>query len=226
MKAIAAWQFGGYSIFLLIVAPLLLPEFAHAQSQAVPPASRPVLLEGRKAARLALDQAKPKYPAFALINYIQGHVKVELLVARDGKVAQAHVVEGNPILAASALKAVRRWLYRPLEPPSGRSDSITVVDLNFACRLEASDPRPNQAERDLRRQIKPPEVVGRSEDPSPNDSVRMRLLLNDQGELIDSSPLPSSIGNLEAAQETVRGWTFRPARLAVVYCESGSAEGI
>jgi TonB family protein len=156
------WRCGGHSIFLFIAVQMCLPEFALAQSQAVPPVLRPVLVEGKKASRMVLDQVKPEYPALALVNYIQGHVKVELQVARDGKVAHAHVVEGNPILAASALKAVPRWLYRPLVTPSGPSVFLTVVDLNLPLRRQISDSLPAQAERDLRRQIIPPEVIGRT----------------------------------------------------------------
>jgi len=205
-------RYGTACIFLFAELALFLPEFARAQSPAFPPAPRPVLLEGQKADRLALDQPKPEYPSVASINYIQGHVKMEILVGRDGKVSHAHVDEGNPILAVSALKAVQSWHYRPLETPAGPSSFITVVDMNFVCSRKAADPRPNEAERDLSRQIKPPEVVGRAEDSLPNDSVRMRLLLSDHGELIDSWQLPGAGGDLKIAKETVRGWTFRPAR--------------
>lgn len=211
MKANGAWRFSSIPYSIFVVASLFLPGFALAQSQAVPPLSRPIVLEGRKSARLLLNQAKPEYPPAAQLNFIQGTVRVELLVASDGRVAHAHVVKGNAILAASALKAVRRSLYRPLLTPSGPSSFLTVVDVIFDRRLAASDPRPSEAERDLDRQIKPPEVAGQPADSSPDTSVRLRLLLDDRGQMIDSGPLPSSRGDLQAAYEEVQGWTFRPA---------------
>lgn len=211
MKATGARQYHAYSVLLYIVLLVFLPNFAPAQSKGVPPASRPVILKGKMADRLALDQPKPIYPAFASINYIQGHVKIEIWVGHDGKVAHAHVAEGNPVLAAAALTAIHRWVYRPLITPSGPSDFITVVDLNFACRLNASDLRPHQPERDLDRQIKPPAVIRHQEALSPNDLVRLRVLINEKGQIIDSSPLPNTRGDLKAAEEAVRGWTFYPA---------------
>ena len=39
----------------------------------------------------------------------------------------------------------------------------------------------------------------------------MRLLVNDQGEVVDREALPMGRARLKAAWETVRGWTFRPA---------------
>lgn len=40
----------------------------------------------------------------------------------------------------------------------------------------------------------------------------MHLLLNDQGEVIDSGPSPDATGDVTPAQRTLQGWTFRPAR--------------
>lgn len=211
MKAIGARQYHAYSIILFIVPFMLLPKFGSAQSKDVPPASRPVILKGKVADRLALDQPKPDYPVFASANYIQGRVKIELFVGCDGKVAHAHVVEGNPILAAAGLAAVRRWHYRPLETPSGPSGFITVVDLNFAYPFDASDPRPRQPEKDLDQKIKPPTVIGGQEDSSPTDFVRLRLLINENGQVMDSSPLPNTRGDLRAAEEIAQSWTYRPA---------------
>src|SRR5579862_3009295 len=163
LTAIGARQCHAHSIILFIVLLVFIPRFTPAQSKDGPAAPRPVILKGKMADRQALDQPKPDYPVLASANYIQGHVRIELFVGCDGKVAHAHVVEGNPILAAEALTAVRRWVYRPLMTPYGPSGFITVVDLNFACHQDAPDPRPKQPERFLDRQIKPPAVIGQQE---------------------------------------------------------------
>ena len=39
----------------------------------------------------------------------------------------------------------------------------------------------------------------------------MRLLVNDQGQVVDREVSPMGSGRFEAACETLRGWTFRPA---------------
>jgi TonB family protein len=205
------FSFRSHSLFLLVLALVCMPEVTFPQAAAPPPALHPIMLDREAATRLVQDQAAPEYPLVARINYIQGHVQVQIVVAHDGKVERAHVVHGNPILAASALKAIRRWIYHPLLTPSGPSAFLTTVDLQFALRLRKVDRMPPNAELDLSRQIKPPEVIGRPADPPPTNVVHMRLLLNDQGQVIDSESSPVTASDLEAARKTLQGWTFRPA---------------
>jgi hypothetical protein len=136
---------------------------------------------------------------------------MQVEITRDGKVAKAHVVRGHPLLAASALKAVRGWIYRPLQTPSGPSGFVTTVEVKFFLRTRKTDTVPPEPERDLSRQVKPPEVVERPAGSSPTTVVRMRVLVNDQGQVIDTEPVPGAGTNPEAAEKSLEGWTFRPA---------------
>ncbi len=77
-----------------------------AQETAQGPHARLLVLNSREASRLIVDQVRPEYPPLAKVNYIQGPVRIQLLVARGGRVAEAHVIRGHPFLAAEALKAV------------------------------------------------------------------------------------------------------------------------
>ncbi len=180
-----------------------------AQSTAVAPT--PIVLDNKKASHLVLNQVVPEYPALAKINYIQGQVRVQLTVSPEGQVAHAHVVRGHPILAASALKAIRRWLYRPLITSLGPAAFLTTIDMNFSLRVRKLDLLPRQAERDLDRQVKPPEVLQRPADPSPASWVRLRLLLSDNGQVIDSEPVKGGVAEFESAKHTLESWTFQPA---------------
>src|SRR5216117_704851 len=90
------------------------------------PAPDAVLLDSKSASRMLVNEVKPEYPALAKVNYIQGAVRMQLRVTREGRVVEAHVVRGHPFLAEAALQAVRRWMYRPLseaprQPNSRRS---------------------------------------------------------------------------------------------------------
>ena len=199
------------SLFLSVLALGCAPEIALPQAQPLLPARDPVSLNSKQATRMVLDQARPEYPPLAKVNYIQGHVQMQVEITRDGKVAKAHVVHGHPILAASALKAVRGWIYRPLQTPSGSSGFLTTVEVKFSLRTHKTDTVPTEPERYLSRQVKPPEVIGRPAGPSPTVVVHMRVLLNDQGQVIDAEPVPGAGANLEAAEKSLEGWTFRPA---------------
>lgn len=200
-----------HGLFPSVLALGCALEIALPQARPLPPAQDPVSLTSKQATRLLLDQARPEYPPLAKVNYIQGPVQIQVEITRDGKVAKAHVVRGHPILAASALKAVRGWIYRPLQTPSGPSGFLTTVEMKFSLRPHKTDTLPIEPERYLSRQVKPPEVIGRPAWPSPSAVAHMRVLLNDQGEVIDAEPVPRTGTNLEAAERSLEGWTFRPA---------------
>jgi TonB family protein len=56
----------------------------------------------------------PVYPREARIAHIEGQVKLFLLAAEDGTIADLQSVSGNSLLTDSALKAVRQWRFAQL----------------------------------------------------------------------------------------------------------------
>ena len=198
-------------LFLLALAMVGAGEKLRAQENVSGPNGLPVIMDHKQAVRLVLAQPTPEYPTVAKMNYLQGHVHLELTVDGRGKVANAHVLEGNAILAASAVKAARRWTYHPLATAAGPSGFITMVEVRFVLDFRKAVLTPQQALRDFVRQIKPPQVVRTGEDAPSEDVVHMRLLVNDQGEVDDLEISPMGRARFEAAREILRGWTFRPA---------------
>jgi TonB family protein len=171
------------------------------------------VLDTKKASLLPLDQVPPQYPALAKMNYIQGRVRVQLVVSSAGTVTSAHVLSGNPLLAAAVLSSVRMWRYRPFVAEPGSTSFATSVDVNFTLRVRKTDFFPAQAESDFRRQVKPPEVLTRPEPTSPtHPPVRLRLLVSAEGRVIDSEILKGIPSQLERARKSVERWSFRPAR--------------
>jgi len=196
----------------VVLALLWLAGPASSAAQTAGMDGDPVTLDRKNTSRLLLKQVAPEYPTLAKLNYIQGEVRVQLLVSPEGRVAQAHVIRGHPFLAVSALKAVRRWLYRPFVTEAGPAPFQTTVSLNFTLRARRIELIPRQAERDLDRRVQPPAVLAQWVEDPPTSSVRLRLLLNDQGQVIDVDMLRGSSTELEAAARNLRRWTFRPAR--------------
>lgn len=168
-------------------------------------------LDRKAASGLVLSQALPEYPPVAKLNYIQGKVQVEVHVSRDGSVAEAHVLRGHPLLAASALRAIRRWLYRPFLGRSGPSEFMTIVEMNFTLHTKKPEQLPVKAEQDLDRQVHPPQVIARPAGNTPTASVRMRVLVSDEGQAMDVKPLGGVSWRTEMARRDVEQWTFRPA---------------
>ena len=60
-----------------------------------------------------IKEVKPIYPQVALTARIQGVVIIEAMTDIYGRVRQARVISGHPLLNESALSAIRQWVYEP-----------------------------------------------------------------------------------------------------------------
>jgi len=199
------------------IALLCLLELPHAWGQGVDGEQQPPVLNAKQATRLILEQATPEYPALAKVNYIQGRVRVQLMVSAAGSVVSAHVLSGNPILAAAVLNSVRTWRYRPLKAKGDSTPFATTVEVNFALRIKRTALVPMQAESDFQRQVKPPEVLAGPEGTVSTDpSVRLHLLVNAEGKVIDSGILKGIPSLFERAKKSIERWSFRPARWGTI----------
>jgi len=58
-------------------------------------------------------QVTPEYPEFAKQAGVSGTVLVRALIGKDGRVRDAFVASSIPLLDDAALRAVRRWVFRP-----------------------------------------------------------------------------------------------------------------
>jgi len=200
-------------LLLFALATLCAAGASRAQEENVATAEALLAVMDRKqAAERLLEQIRPEYPPIAKVNYIQGQVNLELTVDSKGKVSRAHVLAGNALLAAAALKAVRRWLYRPLSTPSGPGGFSTTVKIKFNLAYVKADLAPPQAERDFLRQVKPPQAVRPPDETPSEEVVHLRLLVDDQGHVDDIEASPREGQRFDAAREILQGWTFRPAQ--------------
>jgi TonB family protein len=57
-------------------------------------------------------RVEPVYPQEAKDKSIRGTVNLHVIVGCEGKVEAAEVTSGDPLLAKSALQAVRQWEYK------------------------------------------------------------------------------------------------------------------
>jgi TonB family protein len=88
------------NLAVLASAPTSLPAMDLRVSQGVVEAS-------------IIRKVEPIYPREALAQRIAGTVTITASIAQDGTVGETRVLQGEPILAAAALAAVRQWRYRP-----------------------------------------------------------------------------------------------------------------
>lgn len=76
--------------------------------------------------RKVKSKVTPTYPELAKRMNITGVVKVLITVSPTGSVKDAKVVGGHPVLASSALDAVRKWRFE-----AGPQESTGIVEFRF-----------------------------------------------------------------------------------------------
>lgn len=182
---------------------------AAAQKAASTATLPPVRLTNKQVKRLMAKTPAPSYPPLARLNYIQGHVKVEILISPKGRVQQAHILKGHAFLAAAALRAVERWRFRPFRVASRPRAVVSVVDVEFMLNHVVVGSLPPTPEADLKKQVRPPRLLRKI--PASRDSVAMRVLVGKRGNVLDSMPAGSNRTASGQARKVLRNFKFHPA---------------
>jgi protein TonB len=91
----------------------------------------PVRVGGNVAAANRISWVTPAYPPDAKQNRIQGTVRLEVLIDKDGHVSNVTVSSGPAELTQSAAEAVTQWVYRPTLLNGKPVSVLTTVDVNF-----------------------------------------------------------------------------------------------
>jgi protein TonB len=85
-----------------------------------------VLSDEDKRERSLVKRVEPEYPDTLKNLNIGGTVRLVITISPKGSVDSVELVGGNPILAESAIQAVRQWVYSP-----GPSQDRIEVRLSF-----------------------------------------------------------------------------------------------
>ena len=101
-----------------------------------PPQVKPVRVGGDVRAPRKIVDVAPIYPALAAKARVEGVVIVEATIDPRGRVVNATVLRGIPVLDEAALEAVRQWVYTPTLLNGVPTPVIMTVTLRF--RLEAA----------------------------------------------------------------------------------------
>jgi len=74
---------------------------------------------------------KPEYPPLAKMARIQGEVRLDAIISKDGTIQDLKVISGHPLLVSSAMAAVQRWRYQPTLLNGEAVEVATEIDVNF-----------------------------------------------------------------------------------------------
>jgi protein TonB len=99
-----------------------------------PPASSGNRINEAIAKSNLVSSVPPVYPALATAARVQGSVVLQIEISIDGKVQNASVVSGIPMLNDAAIQAVRQWTYKPFVLNGQTIPVSTTVTVDFALR--------------------------------------------------------------------------------------------
>ncbi|PYV34072.1 MAG: hypothetical protein DMG22_07500 [Acidobacteria bacterium] len=85
---------------------------------------------GVEAAQI-ITKVTPDYPPLAKMARIQGTVKLEAVISKDGTIQELKVISGHPLLVKAAVSAVQQWRYRPTLLSGEPVEVQTEVDVIF-----------------------------------------------------------------------------------------------
>jgi len=79
----------------------------------------------------ALSRVQPQYPPIAKAARASGAVQVQVTISEEGRVIEASVVSGHPLLREAALQAARQWRFKPTELSGVPVKVQGVLTFNF-----------------------------------------------------------------------------------------------
>lgn len=98
---------------------------------APPRESKPVRLTSSVLTGKAVNKPAPAYPAIAKAAGVQGSVTVQVLIDEQGRVLDAKVASGHPLLRQAAVQIAYKWKFTPTVL-NGEPVKVTgVVTYNF-----------------------------------------------------------------------------------------------
>jgi TonB family protein len=84
-----------------------------------------------RAERKVLVSEKPLYPEPLKHAQIGGLVRLRATVLSNGTVSNVGILGGNPVLAESAVAAIKRWRFTPAP-----SQTVEDINVNFDPRVQ------------------------------------------------------------------------------------------
>jgi len=194
---------------------------------------------GNVQASKLVTQVPPVYAPLAKQARIQGVVRFQVVIGKDGHVLDVQVVSGHPLLIPAAQEAVKQWVYQPTLLNGRAVEVVTIVDVNFTLSPEAgrAEAQPQVAERSpaaassapsgapqrirVGGNIQAAKLVKRVRPAYPplarqariQGVVRFTVLIGTDGGVANMQLIGGHPLLVPAAQEAVKQWVYQPTFL-------------
>lgn len=112
------------------------PQSPSPSSPTPPPPPKPkvvqrIRVDGQVEAAKLIYNPAPEYPSLAKMARIQGKVRLEVIISKDGTIQDLKVLNGHPLLVKAALDAVKQWRYQQTLLSGEPVEVVTDVDVDF-----------------------------------------------------------------------------------------------
>ena len=108
---------------------------------AAPPPPPPPVKEVKQVQRIRVGgnvqaanlirKVTPQYPPLAKQARVQGTVRFQAIIGKDGTIQNLQLMSGHPLLVPAATDAVKQWLYKPTLLNGEPVEVVTQIDVNF-----------------------------------------------------------------------------------------------
>ncbi len=120
----------------LAIYLLALSQIAFCQGSS---SSEPATVTATVAKTNLITFVQPDYPPLAKAASIVGKVRAEIIVNESGDVADVTLLSGHPMLAPSAIVAIRKWKYKPFSVDGHVARVRTDVEVTLPEHIDDSD---------------------------------------------------------------------------------------
>jgi len=114
---------------ILMFATIMLAGFAFAH-RVDNPGPKQVQLSEAVAMSYLIEAKAPQRPG-DIENHIQGKVVLGITIDQEGKVTEAKVMSGHPLLASASIEAVKQWRFRPYLQDNAPVEVQTTATIEF-----------------------------------------------------------------------------------------------
>src|SRR5262249_50787027 len=95
------------------------------------PPKRQITVSGGVLQGSAIKKVQPPYPPIAKAARAAGAVQVQVTISEEGRVIEAAVIGGHPLLRDAALQAARQWVFKPTELSAVPVKVQGILTFNF-----------------------------------------------------------------------------------------------
>jgi protein TonB len=95
------------------------------------PVPKKITVSGGVLQGQAIRKVQPPYPPIAKAARASGSVQIQVTISEEGRVIDADVISGHPLLRDAALQAARQWLFKPTELSGVPVKVQGVLTFNF-----------------------------------------------------------------------------------------------